>query len=68
METLKLFSVLFLIAGVYLFVGDDDYQKSIDRPEIIRYNCNTLKYLEVPKEVIETCMNSEREYIYVKTY
>lgn len=67
METLKLFSVLFLLAGAWLFVGDDDYHKKFDKPELIRYNCNSLKYSEMPKEVFEKCITSEREYIYVKT-
>jgi hypothetical protein len=68
METLKVFSVLFLLAGAYLFVGDDDYHKKFDKQELIRYNCNSLKYSEMPKEVFEKCITSEREYIYVKTY
>jgi hypothetical protein len=67
METLKVFSVLFLLAGAWLFAGDDDYHKKFDKPELIRYNCNSLKYSEMPKEVFEKCINSEREYIYVKT-
>lgn len=67
METLKVFSVLFLLAGAYLFVGDDDYHKKFDKQELIRYNCNSLKYSEMPKEVFEKCITSEREYIYVKT-
>jgi hypothetical protein len=68
METLKVFSVLFLLAGAWLFAGDDDYHKRFDKQEIIRYNCNSLKYSEMPKEVFEKCITSEREYIYVKTY
>jgi hypothetical protein len=68
METLKVFSVLFLLAGAWLFVGNDDYHKRFDKQELIRYNCNSLKYSEMPKEVFEKCITSEREYIYVKTY
>ena len=67
METLKLFSIMFILAGAYLFVGDDDYHKKFDKQELIRYNCNSLKYSEMPKEVFEKCITSEREYIYVKT-
>ena len=67
METLKVFSVLFLLAGAWLYAGDDDYHKRFDKQELIRYNCNSLKYSEMPKEVFEKCINSEREYIYVKT-
>lgn len=66
METLKLFTLLFAISAVYLFVGDDDYHKKFDRPELIRYNCNSLKYSEMPKEVFEKCIVSEREFVYVK--
>jgi hypothetical protein len=68
METLKLFSLVLLFSVVYGIVSDDDYHKTFDKPEIIRYNCNSLKYSEVPKEVVENCNKSEREYIYVKTY
>ena len=66
METLKLFSALFLVAGVYLFAADDDYHKKFDKPELIRYNCNSLKFSEMPKEVFEKCITSEREFVYVK--
>ena len=47
-------------------MSDDDYHKRFDKQELIRYNCNSLKYSEMPKEVFEKCVSSEREYIYVK--
>ena len=66
METIKVFSILFFLAAVYLFSADDDYHKKFDKPELIRYNCNSLKYSEMPKEVFEKCIISEREFVYVK--
>jgi len=58
METLKIFSVLFLLAGAWLYVGDDDYHKKFDRPQEIRYNCDMLIggwHPDVPADVIEKC-------------
>ena len=66
METLKLFTSLFFIAAVYLFVGFDDYHKKFDKQILIRYNCNVT--IDVPKEVIEKCKFSERNYVYIKAY
>jgi hypothetical protein len=71
METLKLFSVLFLLAGVYMFAGNDDYHKSFDNVTVIRYNCSELLgdwHPDVPTEVIEQCRETKRESVYVKTY
>jgi hypothetical protein len=58
METIKVFSVLFVLAGAWLFVGDDDYHKKFDRPQEIRYNCDMLIggwHPDVPVKVIEEC-------------
>ena len=66
METLKVMSLVFILGGAWLFMSDDDYHKKFDKQELIRYNCNSLKYSEMPKEVFEKCVSSEREYIYVK--
>ena len=67
METLKLFSVLFILAGAYLFVGNDDYHKTFDNPQIVRYNCDMLIgswHPDVPQNVIEEC----RKMRNAKTY
>jgi len=69
METLKVFSVLFILAGAWLFVGDDDYHKKFDRPQKIRYNCDMLIggwHPDVPVKVIEECRKMKIEN--VKTY
>jgi hypothetical protein len=66
METLKLFTSLFFIAACYLFVNVDDYHKEFDKEVLIRYNCDVM--VDVPKEVIEKCKTSERNYVYIKTY
>ena len=69
METLKVFSVLFVLAGAWLFVGDDDYHKKFDRPQEIRYNCDMLIggwHPDVPVKVIEECRKMKIEN--VKTY
>jgi hypothetical protein len=71
METLKLFTAVFFIAGCYLFVGFDDYQKKFDKPMIVRYNCDILMggwHPDVPKDVIDKCNDPNREGKYVKTY
>lgn len=67
METLKVFAALFFIAGCYLFVGYDDYHKTVDNPTTIRYNCDMLIgswHPDVPVKVIEEC----RKLRNVKTY
>jgi len=58
MRTLNLFSILFLLSGVYLYVGDDDYHKIIDNPGLIKYNCSMLIggwHPDVPIKVLEEC-------------
>ena len=70
METLKLFSVLFLLAGAWLFVSDDDYHKIFDKPQEVRYNCDMLIggwHPDVPVKAIEECRKLKRES-YAKTY
>ena len=70
METLKLFSVLFILAGAWLFVGNDDYHKMFDKPQEVRYNCDMLIggwHPDVPVKVIEECRKMKRES-YAKTY
>jgi len=67
METLKLFSVLFMLAGAWLFVSDDDYHKVFDKPQEVRYNCDMLIgswHPDVPVKVIEEC----RKMRNAKTY
>jgi hypothetical protein len=66
METLKIFTALFFIAGCYLFAGYDDYHKKFDKEVLVRYNCDVT--VDVPNEVIEKCKFSERNYVYIKTY
>jgi hypothetical protein len=71
METLKVFSVLFILAAAYLFVGDDDYHKKFDKPSVVRYNCDMLIggwHPDVPREVIDKCRKSERDHVNIKTY
>ena len=68
METLKIFTVLFVLAGAYLFVGDNDYHKTFDKATLVRYNCDIEWSSNVPQEVIEKCKVSERNYVYIKTY
>lgn len=68
METLKLFTGLFLLSAAYLFMWDNDYHKSFDKQTIVRYNCDILNMQEVPQEVIDKCKVSERNYVYIKTY
>jgi len=71
METLKVFTALFFIAGCYLFVGYDDYHKKFDKPTVIRYNCDMLIggwHPDIPREVIEKCRTSERDHVNVKSY
>lgn len=66
METLKIFTLVFLLAGAYLFVADDDYHKKFDKEVLVRYNCDVT--VDVPEEVIQKCKFSERNYVYIKTY
>ena len=69
METLKVFSVVFLLAGVWLFVSDDDYHKKFDKPQEISYNCDKLIggwHPDVPVKVIEECRKMRAQN--VKTY
>jgi hypothetical protein len=70
METLKVFSLIFLLAGAWLFMSNDDYHKKFDKSTTIRYNCDMLIggwHPDVPTEVIEKCKSGEREHVYIKT-
>ena len=63
METLKVFTAVFFIAGAYLFVGYDDYHKKFDKPTVIRYNCDILIggwHPDVPKDYAKICEEAKR--------
>ena len=67
METLKVFTALFFVAGAYLFVGYEDYHNRFDNPTPVRYNCDMLIgswHPDVPVKVIEEC----RKLRNAKTY
>ena len=66
METLKVFSLIFLLAGAWLFMSNDDYHKMFDRPQTVRYNCDMLLggwHPDFPIEVIAECRKLKRENI-----
>lgn len=68
METLKVFTTLFFLAGAYLFVSYNDYQNLVDNDEPVRYNCDMLIgswHPDVPLKVIEECRKLRRN---AKTY
>lgn len=71
METLKVFGLIFVLSGAYLWASSDDYHKLFDKQVVIRYNCNMLMgswHPDVPREVIDQCRKTQRESVYVKTY
>jgi hypothetical protein len=71
METLKVFGMIIFICLVYGIMGDDDYHKMIDKPSIIRYNCDMLIggwHPDIPPEVIRKCRDPNERIISVKTY
>ena len=58
METLKVFTAVFFVAGAYLLASQEEYQNSIDKPTTVRYNCDILIggwHPDVPVKVIEEC-------------
>ena len=71
MESIKFIGMLAFILGVYALMGDDDYHKMVDKPTIIRYNCNDVISSwnpNVPDEVVRKCNESNERIIRVKTY
>ena len=62
---------MFLLAGAYIWASGDDYHKMFDKQTLVRYNCNMLIggwHPDVPREVIDKCRISERNYVDIKSY
>jgi hypothetical protein len=58
MEALKIFTLLFVVAGSYLWMQSEDYHEKFDKPIEVRYNCDMLIggwHPDVPTKVIEEC-------------
>lgn len=58
METLKISGLILLFAIIYGFISDDDYHKTFDKPQEVRYNCDMLIgswHPDVPLQVIKEC-------------
>ena len=71
METLKVFGVIFLMSGAFLWASSDDYHYMFDKPVVISYNCNMLLgswHPDIPNEVLKQCRESGRTHVYIKTY
>jgi hypothetical protein len=71
MEALKITGMIMLLFGVYALMGDDDYHKKFDKPNIIRYNCDMLMggwHPDVPPEVMQKCRDPNERTVRVTTY
>lgn len=58
METLKVFTAVFFLAGAYLIASYEDYHNTVDNSRTVRYNCDMLIgswHPDVPLKVIEEC-------------
>ena len=63
----KVFFTILFLTGIFAFVSDDDYRKSLYRPGVVRYNCDMLIgswHPDVPQKVIDECRKNKN----VKTY
>ena len=57
-EPIKISVFVIAIFLAYSFVQDDDYHMSVDKPHIVRYNCDMLLgswHPDVPVKVIDEC-------------
>lgn len=68
LETIKLFSMLMIVAAAYLFTSQDDYHKKFDKQITFEYNCRMVldNVLNAPQFVIDECKDGRR-FVIVKT-
>ena len=68
MESLKLFTLLFFVAGSYLWVQAEDYHEKFDKMTEIYYNCDTVQKRQGPPEALKQCLNSGNDIVWIKKY
>ena len=70
-ETIKMFAAIVAFIVVYGYVSNEDYHEMFDKATPIKYNCDMLIggwHPDVPREVIDKCRTSERNYVEIKAY
>jgi hypothetical protein len=68
-ESIILTFYILVFSTIYGYISDDDYHKTFDNTQIVRYNCDMLMggwHPDVPIKVIEECRKKKAND--VKTY
>jgi hypothetical protein len=68
MESVRLFSLLFFVAGSYLWMQAEDYHEKFDKTSEVYYNCDIVQQRQGPPEALKQCLSSDRDIVWIRTY